>query len=598
MAEKKLSYKEIPKAVWYVIKSLWQFSPSYVIVSVLLTFKDRIVPFITLFLTAEITTQLPGLLGDQNNILTVIWLLAFMAAVELGSRYVDLLLSTHQQKAENKVSLQLREHFYGAYARLPYRLYEDKEVIDAYQYAETFMYRFSRFGFQQLTRAAGSALELVVAIAALVAVAWFMPLVFLLFTPFLVAAVLKLNREQSRLFHENRSVQRKLWAVTNQFEPRRIKETRLYGVVTHFLAERRKYSATIEKSELDIQLRRDRLGFGQELQVQAAGLVASGVAVWRIATQGAPLGIFVLASQLTSKASGAIQSLFNEISDFDQDLYGFAEYRYITETLQPPEKQLPAAPARPHIQLNDVTFTYAQTKTRALSGVNLDIPYGQSLAIVGENGAGKTTLTRLLLGLYQPQQGTIVISGTSLSELDEATWLSKIGVLLQDFGMDTDMTIRDVVWLGDITRPKNDAAIVKVLRDVGLDDVIKNAPKGIDTYLGTWIEKDNSIELSGGQLQRLAIARALFRDPDVLILDEPTSAIDANAEERIFQHLMASRRGKTTVFVSHRFSTVRRAEVIAYMEKGKLIEYGTHKQLMAKKGKYAAMFTTQAEGYK
>lgn len=597
MAEKKLKYKDIPHAVWYVVKMLWHISPGYVITSFVLRFKDRLVPFITLFIAADVTTQLPDLIAHPDHFQSVLWLLILMVVIDLADRGLDLLLRAYEQKTESVINVSLREQFYAAYARLPYYLYEDKEVIDAFQYADDFMTRFSRFGLNQIAQALASAAELIVAIIAMASVAWFMPLAFLIFVPFLMHSVMRLNREQARMFQENRGVFRRLWAIENLFYPRKIKETRLYGVVQYFLGERRKFSLQVQQRDMAITLKRDRMRFWQNVQMQGASLFASIVAVWRIAFQGAPLGAYVLATQLSNRISGSVQAMFTQISDFDQDLYGFAEYRYITETLQPPQRTLPPAPREPAIALQNVTFTYPETTKAALKNITLDIPFGHSLAIVGENGAGKTTLTRLLLGLYHPQKGTVAVGGTPLPELDEASWLSRIGVLLQDFGMDEDMTIREAVWLGDVTKPKNGTGVMKALAEVELDDVIKSHPKGIDTYLGKWIEKESGIELSGGQLQRLAIARALYRNPDVLILDEPTSAIDANAEERIFSRLMQSRKGKTTVFISHRFSTVRRAEHIAFIEQGKLQEYGTHEELMAQNAKYAHMFRTQAEGY-
>jgi len=597
MAERKLRYKEVPQAILYVMRTLWRLSPSYVLLSFVATIKEKLIPFVTLFIAAEITTQLPTLVTNHNNIMTIIWLVVATVAVELGDRLIDIAIRTKQQRTEAIVNIGLREEFYTAYARLPYYLYENKEVLDAFQYADDFMSRFSRFGLQQITRAAGSVLEFFTAIIALTAVAWFMPLAFVIFLPFLILSVGKINRAQAQLFHENRGIQRRLWAMESLFYPRRIKETRLYNLVAYLLKNRRIYSQKIEQREIELRIKHDHSRFWQAALMELAGLFASIVAIWRIAFDGATLGVYVLASQLTSRANGAVSSFFTEISDFDKDLYGFAEYRYITETLQPEHHNLPMAPEKPAIKLDHITFTYPEAKKPTLRDINLEIPYGHSLAIVGENGAGKTTLTRILLGLYKPQKGAVLVAGTSLSDLDESSWLRRIGVLLQDFGMDEDITIRDSVWMGDITKPNDGKAIQKVINDVELTEVVAEAPTGLDTYIGKWIEKDNGIELSGGQLQRLAIARTLFREPDILILDEPTSAIDANAEERIFSHLVENRKDKTTIFISHRFSTVRRAEHIAFIERGELIEYGTHAELMKINGKYAKMFKTQAAGY-
>ena len=161
-----------------------------------------------------------------------------------------------------------------------------------------------------------------------------------------------------------------------------------------------------------------------------------------------------------------------------------------------------------------------------------------------------------------------------------------------------DLTISEAIWLGDVSKPRDKGAITKVLKEVGLDKKVEDFPHGLDSYIGKWMDREKGIELSGGETQRMAIARALFRDPEILILDEPTSSIDANAEEKIFSKLMASRKGKTTLFISHRFSTARRAEKIIFMEDGKLAEQGTHDELMKQKGGYRQMFTTQAEGYR
>ncbi|MDB5185171.1 MAG: msbA2 [Candidatus Saccharibacteria bacterium] len=599
MAEKKIKYKEVPHALKYAITIIWRISPGYVIGSVAIQLQDLVLPYVTLFIAASVTSRLPKLLDHHQGLTTVIWLVIAAAAVEVFSRVSDTFIRNQSRRAEARVAIIMREQFYIAYARLPYYLYEDKATIDASNYAELFMTNFGRFGLRQLLESTSSVLDLIFATIALAAVAWYVPLFFLALLPFLIRAVFRLNRDQAKAYYDNRTDERRVWAIEALFFPRTIKETRLYGLVGHLLQTRREASLRTQTRDLKVETRRDRMTLQQDGLVQFSSLVASLVAIYRIAYQGSPLGVFVLAQQLTSRAGTAVNSLFSQLSSFDQDLYGFAEYRYITETLQAASRDnLINSIDQPNIALEDVSFRYPQSGKNVLHTVSLEIPFGSTLAIVGENGAGKTTLTKLLLGLYRPANGTMRVNGHELYNIDENVWLSHIGVLLQDFGLNEDITLREAIWFGDITKPDSDEALRPAVDLAGLTEIIKELPHGLDTYLGKWIDEDKGTELSGGQLQRLAIARAAFRNPDILILDEPTSAIDANAEEKIFNKLMAARKGKTTIFISHRFSTVRRAEMIAYMHHGKLVEYGTHEALMAQKSRYYDMFTLQAEGYR
>lgn len=600
MAErKKLAYRDVPSAIAYVFKTLWRFSPTYVLLTIFSGLKERLVPFATLFIAAAITSQLPGLINHEQTFRSILDLTVILVAIEFVSRSLDLLLQNTMQRQEAQVTIQLRQHFYEAFARLPYYKYEDKDVIDSFQYADNFMYRFSQFGLIQITRAGGAFIELVIATLALWTVAWYLPLMMIVSLPILIRSFLHINKQQAIITKENQTQQRRIWAIEYLFYPRKIKETRLYGIVSHMLNERRDLMEHTRVREYRVERTRNYLRLKQQFISQLVELISMATALWKIAYHGSPIGIFVLAQQLTSRAASAAESLFNDLVNFDKDLYGFAEYRYITEDLQPPiEVDQPPISQEPDILLHGVNFVYPHNTKRVLTDIELDIPHGTNLAIVGENGAGKTTLIRLILGLYLPTKGAVLVNNRNLNDYSEASWLSKIGVLIQDFGINEDMSIRDTVWLGNVTQPRDDKKIWAALEQAEMTDTIKELPHQLDTFLGKWIDEEKGIELSGGQLQRLAIARALFRDPEILILDEPTSSIDANAEERIFEKLMSSRKGKTTIFISHRFSTVRRAEQVIFMHRGKITERGTHKELMSQKGGYCAMFTKQSKAYK
>jgi ATP-binding cassette subfamily B protein len=245
------------------------------------------------------------------------------------------------------------------------------------------------------------------------------------------------------------------------------------------------------------------------------------------------------------------------------------------------------------IRFEQVTFRYTPDAPPVLDGLDLVIPAGDSLAIVGLNGAGKTTLVKLLARLYEPESGRITVDGVDIRTFDGAAWQRKIAAIFQDF-VHFELPVRDNVGFG-AAGLRDDAPIEDALRRAGALEFVTALPAGLDTPLSR--QYTDGAELSGGQWQRIAIARALIAvdgGARVLVLDEPTASLDARAEVAFFERFLDLTRGATSVVISHRFSTVRRAKRIAVLEHGRVIESGTHGELLAAGGRYAELFTLQA----
>ncbi len=289
-------------------------------------------------------------------------------------------------------------------------------------------------------------------------------------------------------------------------------------------------------------------------------------------------------NRFTSVSQGAI---------YLQDLFEFFE---IKPRLVRPEHPRPfPKPILEGFRFEDVGFRYLHSDRWANRHLSFDLRPGEKLALVGENGAGKTTLIKLLTRLYDPTEGRILLDGVDLREYDPAELRSQVGVIFQDF-LRYQMTMAQNIAVGDIAQ-KDDRALIETAAQRSLaDTLVEKLPGHYDQELGRRFRQ--GVELSGGEWQKVALARAYMRDAQLLILDEPTAALDARAEYEVFQRFSELTKGRTAVLISHRFSTVRMADRILVLEKGELQEIGSHEELLAKGGRYAELFHLQARGYR
>jgi ATP-binding cassette subfamily B protein len=377
------------------------------------------------------------------------------------------------------------------------------------------------------------------------------------------------------------------------------KELKLFGLKDFLIARFTRLSDLLYRENVD--LARRRLIAGSFLSmIGTAGYYSAYVyVIWRTATGFLTIGKMVFLTGAIIQASGNIQQIFSTLSSiadqalFLTDLLAFFEMQ---PTICSKPHALPAPrPILQGFEFRNVSFRYPGASRLVLNGLDLHLRVGERVALIGENGEGKTTLVKLLTRLYDPVDGQILLDGVDLREYNLEDLYSEIGVIFQDF-MRYEMTARENIAVGRIDELDN----LPLLRDAAdksmADEVIERLPRDYEQMLGRRFE--NGVDLSGGEWQKLALARAYLRDAQVLILDEPTAALDARSEFEVFQRFAELTAGKSALFISHRFSTVRMADRIIVLQNGRVAEDGNHETLLNLGGRYAEMFEMQAANYR
>jgi ATP-binding cassette subfamily B protein len=590
------------RTLWRVVLINWRVSPGLYVVQVVMTLVQGLLPLASAYLVGRVLGGIAEVIARPGTPVTpIVWLLVALGGIQFvigqtsyWSFYLDDIFGM-------QFDLHVQRSLFNKIHSLDQTYYEDQAFNNQLNKINQNIYAMRSLN-RNFLMAGNSLVQLVSTAVALVA---FEPGIALAITlalvPVLVVEV-KTSVKQWRSWDERGTDWRLQWYLRNLLtDVVNLREIKLYGLKDYLMKRWEHHLTKARQTQLGIERQAQRLR-------AATGIVELVVSVslqiWlllRVVARGAGLSSFVFYRQIMDNYANAGSGLVRNLHTMQENSLYVNDYFELL-ALEPRlavaagAYRLPESGRPPRIEFENVSFRYPGSDHDVLRNVALVLEPGEDLAIVGTNGAGKTTMIKLLLRLYDPSEGRILVDGHDLRGIDLAGWYRQIGALFQDFNRYASLSVKDNIVMGRVEQKAAKAALEQAAGQAGADAFIAEYPAGYEQILNRSYK--NGIEPSGGQWQRIALARAFYRQANVLILDEPTSAIDAKGEFEVFERIAATQKHKTTIIISHRFSTVRNAHKIVVLEDGTITEQGSHDELVALGGRYAELFELQAAGYR
>jgi ATP-binding cassette subfamily B protein len=579
---------------------VWDTSPALVSITTALRLIRALLPLAMLWVSKLILDSVVGWIKRGNGDSAGLWKLV---ALELGLAVLSDLLGRANSLADsllgdrftNRVSVRLIEHA----TQLDLASFEDPVFYDKLERARR--QTTGRIGLlAAVLNVAQDTLSLISLSAGLIVFSpWLMVL--------LVAAVIPAFLGETHFTTLAYSVlyrwtpQRRLLDYLRMLgaSSQSAKEVKIFGLGTHLAERYHEVSDRIYEDNKKVAVKRAGVGFLLNLVSTGGYYGAYAVVLIRTLAGAISIGTFTFLTGAFSRSRMYIEKIlqsFTDISDqaiYLKDLFEFFE-------MEPSIRSLPGAlpaprPIRAGFEFRNVAFAYPGSSTMVVENINFRLEAEEKIALIGENGAGKTTLVKLLARLYDPTAGQILLDGVDLREYDVEDLRKEIGVIFQDY-MRYELLAKENIGFGKIEDLADQARIELAAQKSMAFQVIGKLPNGYDQMIGRRF--DGGVDLSGGEWQKFALARAYMRDAQLLILDEPTATLDARAEYEVFRRFAELTKGRMAVLISHRFSTVRMADRILVLQDGRIREQGTHKHLVALGGQYAELFELQAAGYR
>lgn len=586
----------------HALSLVWKSAPGWTLISGFSVVLQGILPLASLYLMKLIVdsvTASVNLVDKETVFEHILFLVSLAAGVSFFTAFSRSASSVVSEAQAALVSDYILDQLHDKSIEVDLGYYENPKYYDTlYRAQNDAPFRPTRI-VNDLVQIGQSSISLVAIFGLLASFSWFMAIAIAI-TAIPVAFV--------RIIHSNRiyrwqractTKERKSWyfhwlLTDNSYA----KEIRLFDIGPLFMKKYHKIRKELRSERLSIKLRQSAI----DLVAQTGGIVAIFGSLIFIAQSvlhgNITLGDMVMYFGALQQGQTFLSSLLNGYAElYEDNLFLMTLYEFLDlkpNVKEPPNPAPVPAVIKEGISFENVGFHYPNQETPVLKGINLHIDPGQIIALVGENGSGKTTLIKLLCRLYDPTDGKITFDGIDLRNFRLSDLRKELSVLFQDYAH-YNLTARENIGIGSVSTPFDMGRISQAAKRSGADLVIDQLDNGYETILGKWFE--DGVELSIGEWQKVALARAFLRDSQLIVLDEPTSSLDPKAEGEVFKKFQQLAADRTAIIISHRLSTVRMADCIYFMKDGRILEKGSHDELMILDGAYAQLFKTQSQNY-